>query len=143
MANPERGEVNVSIGGTDYILRFSTNAICSLEARTGERAIPFLNRFASQDVGVADLRVIVWAGLLDRHPDVTLEAAGDLIDVARRDSVSLTESAMEAFGLALAEVTGNPPAPAPSRRAKKKTTAGRRSSTRPSQPVSTQNASGG
>ena len=141
MGNPERGEVRVTVAGVDYLLRYTTNAICTLEASTHERAIPFMKRFANQDVGMADVRVIVWAGLLDHQPDTTLEDAGAVIDAARREGVSLVEPVMEAFGLALAEMTGgNPPRPAMSRRTT--TTAGRRSSPRRSRPASTPTGSG-
>ena len=141
MANPERSEIGVTIGGAEYTLRFSTNAICTLETSTNERAIPFMKRFADQNVGMADVRVIVWAGLLDHQPETTLEDAGAVIDAARRDGVSLVEPVMEAFGLALAEMTGgNPPRPARSRR--KTTTAGRGSLPRRSRPGSTPPGSG-
>ena len=143
MANPERSEVAVTIDGTDYLLKFSTNAICTLEASTHERAVPFMQRFADQDVGMADVRVIVWAGLLDHQPETTLEAAGAVIDAARHEGVSLVEPVMEAFGLALVEMTGgNPPRPARSRRKKPTTTAGRGSSPRRSRPASTPPGSG-
>ena len=142
MANPERSEIGVTIGGAEYTLRFSTNAIVALETETGERAIPFMKRFADQDVGMADVRVIVWAGLLDHQPDTTLEVAGAVIDAARHEGVSLVEPVMEAFGLALVEMTGgNPPRPARSRRTKT-TIAGRGSSPRRSRPGSTPTGSG-
>ena len=142
MANPERSEVAVTIDGTDYLLKFSTNAIIALETETGERAIPFMKRFAAQDVGMADVRVIVWAGLLDHQPETTLEDAGAVLDAARRDGVSLVEPVMEAFGLALVEMTGgNPPRPATSRKMQT-TTAGRRSSPRRSRPALTPTGSG-
>ena len=143
MPNPERSEVRVTIDGTDYLLKFSTNAIVALETETGERAIPFMKRFADQDVGMADVRVIVWAGLLDHQPDTTLEDAGAVIDAARHEGVSLVEPVMEAFGLALVEMTGgNPPRPATSRRKKPTTTAGRRASPRRLRPASTPHGSG-
>ena len=144
MANPERGEVRVTVAGVDYLLRYTTNAICTLEERTEERAVPLLKRFAAMDTGMADLRVIVWAGLLDQQPDTTLEDAGAVIDAARHEGVSLVEPVMEAFGLALAEMTGgNPPRPARSRRrTTKTTTAGRGSSPRRSRPGSTPTGSG-
>ena len=143
MGNPERGEVRITVDGTDYLLRYTTNAIVALETETGERAIPFMKRFADQDVGMADVRVIVWAGLLDHQPDTTLEDAGAVIDAARREGVSLVGPVMEAFGLALAEMTvGNPPRPATSRSTKTRTTAGRRSAPPRSRPASTPTGSG-
>ena len=143
MANPERGEVRVTVAGVDYLLRYTTNAICTLEERTEERAVPLLKRFAAMDTGMADLRVIVWAGLLDHQPPTTLEDAGAVIDAARREGVSLVGPVMEAFGLALAEMTvGNPPRPATSRSTKTRTTAGRRSAPPRSRPASTPTGSG-
>ncbi len=143
MANPERGEVRVTVAGVDYLLRYTTNAICTLEERTEERAVPLLKRFAAMDTGMADLRVIVWAGLLDHQPATTLEDAGAVIDAARHEGVSLVEPVMEAFGLALVEMTGeNPTPPATRRTTKTKTKPGRRSAPRRSRPASRPTGSG-
>ena len=171
MANPERSEVAVTIDGTDYLLKFSTNAIVALETETGERAIPFVKRLGTDirapherpetkgktkdktkdktdepelvsDMGIGDLRVLTWAGLRDHHAQLSLADVGDLMDQARQAGVSLVEPVMEAFGLALAEITGgNPRRPARSRRTKT-TTAGRGSSPRRSRPGSTPPGSG-
>ena len=166
MANPERSEVAVTIDGTDYLLKFSTNAIVALETETGERAIPFVKRLGTDirapherpkttdkkdktdepelvsDMGIGDLRVLTWAGLRDHHPRLSLADVGDLIDQARHEGLALVNPVMEAFGLALAEITGgNPRRPARSRRTKT-TTAGRGSSPRRSRPASTPPGSG-
>ena len=160
MANPERGEVRVTVDGTDYILKFSTNALIALETEVGERAFPFLKRIGTDirdpstidanntqlvsDMGIGDLRVITWAGLQDHHPRLSVADVGDLIDQARQAGVSLVEPVMEAFMVAMVELTaGNPPRPARSRRrTTKTTTAGRDSSPRRSRPASTPTGSG-
>ena len=158
MANPERSEVSVTIDGTDYLLKFSTNAIIALETEVGERAIPFLKRIGTDirdpstidekdtqlvsDMGIGDLRVITWAGLQDHHPRLSVADVGDLMDQARQAGVSLVEPVMTAFCLALAEMTGgNPPRPATNRR-KTPPTAGRRSSRPLSPPASRPTGSG-
>ena len=167
MANPERSEVAVTIGGAEYTLRFSTNAIVALETETGERAIPFVKRIGTDirapherpettgktkdktdkalivsDMGIGDLRVIAWAGLRDHHAHLSLADVGDLMDQARQEGLALVDPVMEAFALALAEMTGgNPRRPARSRRTKT-TTAGRGSSPRRSRPASTPPGSG-
>ena len=168
MANPERSEVAVTIDGTEYTLRFSTNAIVALETETGERAIPFVKRIFTDirapherpetkgktkgktgepelvsDIGIGDLRVIAWAGLRDHHAHLSLADVGDLMDQARQEGLALVNPVMKAFALALAEMTGgNPPRPARSRRKKPTTTAGRGSSPRRLRPASTQTGSG-
>ena len=142
MANTERGEVEIGIGGKAYTFRFTVNALCELEVHTGERAMPFCARFGRGDCGLADMRAVVWAGLRDRHADLTIDEAGALVDRARRDGVPLFVSVMEALTVALAELMGeNPPKPATSRPKKKK--AGKHSSRRPSSPASTPSDSGG
>ena len=167
MANPERGEVAVTIGGAEYTLRFSTNAIVALETETGERAIPFVKRLGTDirapherpetkdktkdgradeprlvsDIGIGDLRVLTWAGLRDHHAQLSVADVGDLMDQARQEGLALAEPVMEAFMVAMVEMTGgNPPRPATSRRTT--TTAGRRSSPRRSRPASTPTGSG-
>ena len=170
MANPERSEVAVTIGGAEYTLRFSTNAIVALETETGERAIPFVKRLSTDirapherpetkdktkderadelrlvsDVGIGDLRVLTWAGLRDHHAQLSVADVGDLMDQARQEGLALVEPVMEAFMVAMVEMTGgNPPRPARSRRMTTKTpTAGRRSSPRRSPPASTPTGSG-
>ncbi len=164
MANPERSEVAVTIDGTEYTLRFSTNAIVALETETGERAIPFVKRLGTDirapherpettdetkesevvsDMGIGDLRVLTWAGLRDHHAHLSLADVGDLMDQARQEGLALVNPVMKAFALALAEMTGgNPPRPARSRRKKPTTTAGRGSSPRRLRPASTQTGSG-
>ena len=94
------------------------------------------------DMGIGDLRVIAWAGLRDHHAHLSLADVGDLIDQARHEGLALVDPVMEAFALALAEMTGgNPRRPARSRRTKT-TTAGRGSSPRRSRPASTPPGSG-
>ena len=167
MANPERSEIGVTIGGAEYTLRFSTNAIVALETETGERAIPFVKRLGTDirapherpetkdkatdktnepllvsDIGIGDLRVLTWAGLRDHHAHLSLADVGDLMDQARQEGLALVNPVMEAFGLALVEMTGgNPPRPARSRRTKT-TIAGRGSSPQRSRPASTPPGSG-
>ena len=167
MANPERSEVAVTIGGAEYTLRFSTNAIVALETETGERAIPFVKRIFTDirapherpettdkatdktdepelvsDIGIGDLRVLTWAGLRDHHAQLSVADVGDLMDQARQEGLALVEPVMKAFVVAMVEMTGgNPPRPARSRRTTT-TTAGRGSSPRRSRPASTPPGSG-
>lgn len=80
MANPHRGEVGFDADGKEWLLRYSTNALCTLEddldISTGE-----LVEKMQQPSGVrmSTLRAVFWAGLQDHHPEVTKEQAGDLM----------------------------------------------------------------
>lgn len=102
MANAHKGEVEFTADGKAYFLRFSTNAVCELEevtglganaisrelgawgppvdgkgkpkAETAEQATARLDR-----VRVTLVRQVFWASLRDRHPDVTIKEAGDLM----------------------------------------------------------------
>lgn len=76
MANPHRGEASFKIGGVDYTLAFTTNAICELEELL-DRSFKVI----VQDMGrLSHARALLWAGLRVKHPAVTLEMAGEIID---------------------------------------------------------------
>ena len=81
-ANPERGEVDLVVGGKTYVLALTTNTICSLEKRTGKpygELLAGLARFQHEA-----LRDLLWSAL-ERHHKAqfkTLESVGDLIDDA-------------------------------------------------------------
>jgi hypothetical protein len=83
MANRNKGEVSLQAGDKEYTLRFSANALCELEDATGMG----INGIAQQLSSVDSMRMrtviaVVWAGLLDRHPGITKEEAGEIITEA-------------------------------------------------------------
>jgi hypothetical protein len=80
MANANRGEVSFEADGKEYTLRFSTNALCELEEKLDTNFIEVAKRLSDQaNVRLSLVRAVVWAGLRDRHSEITLEQAGDLI----------------------------------------------------------------
>ena len=94
MANPARGEVAFTVANTEYTLKFSTNAICELEDR--------LNKSISVIVEGMDritvVRAMLWAGLQAKHPEMTLQDAGDIID--RGGMAHIAETISKALTLA-------------------------------------------
>lgn len=99
MANPVRGEVSLDVGDQHYVLVFGTNAICALEEHFGVKAPQLAHLFdESTELGIKELRVILWAGLQDRHEEFTLKAVGRLIDEVGMGE--MTERLQEAFGKA-------------------------------------------
>lgn len=76
MANLNRGEIDLA-GKT---LRYTINAICSLEQECGGR--PFtdiLKGIQGDAISLSDLRAVLWAGLLDKQPETKPEDAGRMI----------------------------------------------------------------
>lgn len=84
MANLDKGEVSVEIGGTSYTLKQSINAAIEVEAlfsklegrkvRWGE-VVDEVNQGSA-----AAKRAVFWAMLRTHHPDITIERAGELSD---------------------------------------------------------------
>ena len=77
MANKERGEVELVVGDATYTLRLTINSICELEAEAG-KPIGDVARDAESG-SIRPVRMIMWAALKDRHPEMTLNGAGDLM----------------------------------------------------------------
>lgn len=83
MANPHRGQVALNAGGRDYNVSYSINALCELEDVLGQ---PVAKIAASmndpENVRMSAVRALVWAGLQDHHPEVTLREAGQIASEA-------------------------------------------------------------
>lgn len=105
MANKHRGEVALQAGEKTYTIHFSTNALCNLEEALGMSVSQLSEEFASQAVGFRELRKILWAGMRDNHPDLDLEAIGEIIDAAGF-TVSM-EIVLKAFVAAFPEPGNN------------------------------------
>lgn len=83
MANPIRGEVEFEAQGKVYTLRFSYNAMVEIEEKAG-KPFPAISAELTdpEKVSLKTLRLMFWGALRDRHPDVTVEQSGELIDAA-------------------------------------------------------------
>ena len=66
-------EYRVEIGGVTVALRYTFNAMCAVEDRAGGALDALLERQYSA------ARLLLWGGMLDSRPEVTLEEAGELI----------------------------------------------------------------
>jgi hypothetical protein len=78
MANPHRGEKSVTIGDKTFTLVFTTNTICEVEDALDKGILEIQQQFGRLSV----LRSLLWAGLREKHPEITLKAAGDLLGTA-------------------------------------------------------------
>jgi hypothetical protein len=80
MANPQKGEVSFEAGGASYTMRLSVDALCALEEATGKGVVALSAELSDPArLRMSTVRHVVWAGLREHHPDVSLKAAGELI----------------------------------------------------------------
>ena len=64
----------LTLNGRDFPLRFSINALCCLEEKTGQSLSQL------QSAQFSCLRGLIWCGLMEAEPGLTLEAAGEMLD---------------------------------------------------------------
>lgn len=80
MANSHKGEVELKAGDEVYILRYSIDAICSLEDRL-DKGFPAIAAEMSNatTMRLSSVRQVLLAGLQEHHPHMTLKQAGELL----------------------------------------------------------------
>lgn len=76
MANALRGEVALEVGGKTYKLKYNTNAICEFESVMGCGLIE-LGQMARS---IKSVRAMIWSGLQEFHPEVTLKQVSAWFD---------------------------------------------------------------
>lgn len=76
--NRARGEI--ALPGTDYVLRYSINALCDVESEAG---LNLPQVFAEMEGGKTPsfsiLRALLWAGLRETSPKLTVRDAGNIL----------------------------------------------------------------
>lgn len=80
MANRQRGELEIDLGGRSYTLKLSLNSMCEMEGASGRPFPQIVTQVARGSL--TDLRAFLWAALREHHPDLTIQAVGDLIEKA-------------------------------------------------------------
>lgn len=111
MANPHRGEVEISAAGKVYNLRFSANALCDLEEALG-MGVSEIAASMGSGMRVSVARAVFWCALRDNHPEVDERAAGHVM--SDLGIVKAIEAVSKAFGLAFPnEESGDPRPPRP------------------------------
>ncbi len=106
MANPERGEVGIEVGGQPYTLKLTTNVAATLQARHKKSLGQLLRE--TDDIDVVAIRGVLWA-LLQKHHAAKFkneEPVGDFIDEAGGIK-AVMDKIQEAF---LVNSDPNPPA---------------------------------
>lgn len=110
MANPHKGEVELKAGDETYILRYSIDAICALEKRMG-KSFPVIagDMNDPEKFTVGLVREVLYAGLEENHPELSLKDAGELI-IAAGGLVGVMQVVSEGFAAAFpkTEASGTP-----------------------------------
>ncbi len=103
MANPHKGQVELKAGDSTYILRYSIDAICSLEASL-DKGFPAIVADMSNPatMRLSAVREVLRAGLQEHHPDITVKQAGELI-ISAGGALVVLGKVNEAFGAAFPE----------------------------------------
>ena len=94
MPNPALGEVAFHTADAEYTLKFSTNAICEMEDRINKG----LSSIVQGMDRLSHVRALLWASLRAKHPDVSMEKAGAIIDLAgMKETTVAIGKALEAY----------------------------------------------
>jgi hypothetical protein len=80
MANPLKGESRLEIGNVIYTLVFSIGTIISIEEKLGKGFPRIISEMTDPErMSFTALRAMLWAALREKHKEITLEDAGDMI----------------------------------------------------------------
>lgn len=103
MPNPHKGDIELKAGDATYVLRYSIDAICSLEDDL-DKGFPAIAAEMSDTakVRISSVRQILLAGLREHHPELTLKQAGELI-VSAGGAITVLGKIAEAFSAAFPE----------------------------------------
>lgn len=78
-------EKRVKVGGRELCMRYTVNALCAVEALAGGSLDSMMERQFSAT------RLLLWGGLTDRQPELTLEQVGELIGAHLKAGGNLEE----------------------------------------------------
>ena len=78
-------EKRVEIAGKAYRLRYSVNALCAMEERAGGSLDGLMERQFSAT------RLLLWGGLMEAQPEITLGDAGEIIGCHMQNGGRLEE----------------------------------------------------
>lgn len=77
-------------------LRFTMNSLVAIEEQTGQDMAEYAKQLASKNgkLRVADIRLLLWAMLLDEDPTLTVQAVGSMIPMERLGEVATAVTAV-------------------------------------------------
>jgi hypothetical protein len=109
VANKYRAEASFQVGKKTYRLRFDWNAAVEFESASGKKLGDSMLELLKLTICATSLRAMLWAGLRQKHPKVTLSRAGELIGrIGRAEAMRLMGVALRYY---YPELMGEPPDP--------------------------------
>lgn len=89
MANKENGEVAITAGGKDYIMKFGTFALAELEDKLGRPFAEVLEELNDEkSFRVKTAVATIWAALQHHHEGLSMREAAEIMD-----SIGIKEAA--------------------------------------------------
>lgn len=79
MANRFKGEISLTHEGQSYTMVLDFNALCDFEEVSGRNALTDPEALNVETMSAVELRQLMWAGLRQRHPEMTLQLAGAIL----------------------------------------------------------------
>lgn len=108
MANPVRGEVDFIAGGKTYTMKLGHNARATAEGLLGGRQV-WINFSDPETITTETIRGVLYASLMQHHPDLSLFDVGDMMDEVGDEYVAeKLQEAAEAANPKPSGGTGNP-----------------------------------
>jgi hypothetical protein len=78
-ANPQRGEVEIELGGRRFVMRPTFQAIAEMEKQTGRGVIELLQSLSDGGLKVSELAAIITAGLKAAGEPARYDKVGALL----------------------------------------------------------------
>lgn len=103
MTNRAKGEAGIEVDGQSFVLAYNVNAMCEIEyvlAMSTDAILTSLTRSPALHI----VRALLWGGLRQHHPDLTLAAAGELME-----KMGGSGPALEKIGEGLVSAFPDPP----------------------------------
>jgi hypothetical protein len=94
MGNKQRGYVDIVLDKPRRLF-FNTNALCELEDAL-QRPVTSIGK---ENVGIRELRAMLWTGLIHEDPELTIQQAGQMLEIERLAEIAgkVTEAINLAF----------------------------------------------
>lgn len=70
--NPNRGEVQVTLGGQTHIMRPTFEALVAIEERTGMSLLRIVEKASDRDISLGTIGAVVYEGIKATNPDLKL-----------------------------------------------------------------------
>lgn len=77
--NPSRGEIVITLGETDYVMRPTFSVIREIEAALSKSMFTLAGQIATANIGVNELATIVYIALRRSNRKLKMEEVGDLM----------------------------------------------------------------